>query len=116
MSSLTIYLLISLLFFFFQAEDGIRYKLVTGVQTCALPISTHLKDSVAAGNDRRYVLTGTGDVPVKRQIAALVKIGYRGFFSFEWEKRWHPEIEEPERAIAHYATVATEYLRDARGE
>src|SRR6266404_8876011 len=26
------------LVFFFQAEDGIRYKLVTGVQTCALPI------------------------------------------------------------------------------
>src|SRR5574339_1091073 len=26
-------------FFFFQAEDGIRYRLVTGVQTCALPIS-----------------------------------------------------------------------------
>src|SRR5205823_11430320 len=27
-------------YFFFQAEDGIRDKLVTGVQTCALPIST----------------------------------------------------------------------------
>src|SRR5205807_5191435 len=26
-------------FFFFQAEDGIRYYKVTGVQTCALPIS-----------------------------------------------------------------------------
>src|SRR5206468_4021613 len=26
--------------FFFQAEDGIRYLIVTGVQTCALPIST----------------------------------------------------------------------------
>ena len=25
--------------FFFQAEDGIRDKLMTGVQTCALPIS-----------------------------------------------------------------------------
>src|SRR5438132_10323116 len=25
-------------FFFFQAEDGIRYHCVTGVQTCALPI------------------------------------------------------------------------------
>src|SRR5256885_12628844 len=25
--------------FFFQAEDGIRYYKVTGVQTCALPIS-----------------------------------------------------------------------------
>jgi sugar phosphate isomerase/epimerase len=72
---------------------------------------THLKDSVAAGNDRRYVLTGTGDVPVKRQIAALAKIGYRGLYSFEWEKRWHPEIEEPEVAIAQYARVAAEYLR-----
>src|SRR5205085_11463463 len=28
-----------LLFFFFQAEDGIRGLTVTGVQTCALPIS-----------------------------------------------------------------------------
>nr|WP_180552092.1 hypothetical protein [Staphylococcus haemolyticus] len=28
--------------FFFQAEDGIRYDLVTGVQTCALPISGSL--------------------------------------------------------------------------
>ena len=27
-------------YFFFQAEDGIRDRLVTGVQTCALPIST----------------------------------------------------------------------------
>src|SRR5687767_15884954 len=27
-----------MVFFFFQAEDGIRDKLVTGVQTCALPI------------------------------------------------------------------------------
>src|SRR5258708_30681660 len=26
-------------FFFFKAEDGIRYDRVTGVQTCALPIS-----------------------------------------------------------------------------
>src|SRR5205823_8275483 len=29
--------------FFFQAEDGIRDKLVTGVQTCALPISFPLR-------------------------------------------------------------------------
>src|SRR2546429_8843114 len=30
------------LFFFFQAEDGIRDVAVTGVQTCALPISLPL--------------------------------------------------------------------------
>src|SRR5207302_7490682 len=33
------YFLILIFFFFFQAEDGIRVFHVTGVQTCALPIS-----------------------------------------------------------------------------
>src|SRR2546430_6541482 len=32
-------------FFFFQAEDGIRDLTVTGVQTCALPISEHFSRS-----------------------------------------------------------------------
>src|SRR5438034_1377350 len=32
-------------FFFFQAEDGIRDHCVTGVQTCALPISRRLTSS-----------------------------------------------------------------------
>src|SRR5256885_5188813 len=36
----------SLLFFFFQAEDGIRDYKVTGVQTCALPISRHTRHRV----------------------------------------------------------------------
>src|SRR2546425_12733835 len=35
-------------FFFFQAEDGIRDKLVTGVQTCALPISEGIGAAAAA--------------------------------------------------------------------
>src|SRR6266536_4126930 len=35
------------LFFFFQAEDGIRDPLVTGVQTCALPISSNAPWSCA---------------------------------------------------------------------
>src|SRR5207249_9778128 len=34
--------------FFFQAEDGIRDRNVTGVQTCALPILPHGRDSAAA--------------------------------------------------------------------
>src|SRR5207244_10091858 len=33
------YMFVLFFFFFFQAEDGIRDDLVTGVQTCALPIS-----------------------------------------------------------------------------
>src|SRR2546430_4868888 len=38
-----------LLFFFFQAEDGIRDLTVTGVQTCALPISKFIDYSGAVG-------------------------------------------------------------------
>ena len=74
---------------------------------------THLKDSIPVGTERRYVLTGTGEVPVRQQIEALAQTGYRGFYSFEWEKRWHPEIEEPEIAFPQYANVASEYLRRA---
>src|SRR2546425_4453847 len=39
------------LFFFFQAEDGIRDKLVTGVQTCALPIWEYNTAFFGLGND-----------------------------------------------------------------
>src|SRR5207247_8361335 len=37
-------------FFFFQAEDGIRDPLVTGVQTCALPISRPTSRSSAGSS------------------------------------------------------------------
>ena len=74
---------------------------------------THLKDSVPQGEDRRYVLTGTGQVPVKEQVKVLAQGGYKGYYCFEWEKKWHPEIEEPEVAFPHYAKTMREYLAAA---
>lgn len=74
---------------------------------------THLKDSTPAGTERRYVLTGTGDVPVKSQVGILAAAGYKGYYCFEWEKRWHPEIEDPEVAFPHFARTMTQYLKDA---
>jgi sugar phosphate isomerase/epimerase len=74
---------------------------------------THLKDSVPEGDDRKYVLTGTGQVPVKEQVRVLVKGGYKGYYCYEWEKKWHPEIEEPEIAFPHYARTMREYLTEA---
>jgi sugar phosphate isomerase/epimerase len=71
----------------------------------------HLKDSIGRGEDRKYVLTGRGNVPVRRQVRSLESIGYKGFYCFEWEKRWHPEIEDSETAIADYAHVMRQYLR-----
>jgi sugar phosphate isomerase/epimerase len=74
---------------------------------------THLKDSKPEGNDHRYVLTGTGVVPVREQVRVLATGGYKGFYCYEWEKKWHPEIEEPEVAFPHYVKVMTDYLAQA---
>src|SRR5687767_15452880 len=56
--------------FFFQAEDGIRDKLVTGVQTCALPIckdladidlATLIADPTAGGDHRGPIMPGRSE-------------------------------------------------------
>jgi len=79
---------------------------------------THLKDSVPDGKGRKYVLTGRGDVPVERQVQALRKIqnngriGYTGYYCFEWEKMWHPDIAEPDVALPDYVRVMTRYLEE----
>jgi sugar phosphate isomerase/epimerase len=75
---------------------------------------THLKDSIGTGEDRKYVLTGRGNVPIQRQIEALEAIKYKGFYCFEWEKLWHPDIDDPEIAIADYARVVGQCKGNAR--
>jgi sugar phosphate isomerase/epimerase len=75
---------------------------------------THLKDSIGSGLDRKYVLTGRGNVPIQRQIEALRSIRYKGFYCFEWEKVWHPDIADPEIAIADYARVVGQCLGNAQ--
>ena len=42
-------------------------------------------------------------MPLRAAWDALAAVGYDGWFTFEWEKRWHPEIEEPEIAIPAFA-------------
>ena len=74
---------------------------------------THLKDSVPDGKGgRKYVLPGTGEVPMERQVMALREIGYKGYYCFEWEKVWHPDIEEPEVAFPAYVKLVNGYLKE----
>jgi sugar phosphate isomerase/epimerase len=73
----------------------------------------HLKDSTPQGNDVRYVLTGRGTIPLRDIVRLLVEQRYPGYFSFEWEKVWHPDIEEPEAAFPQFAEVLRAYLTDA---
>src|SRR5256886_13481416 len=51
---LSVYLILYLFFFFFQAEDGIRDLTVTGVQTCALPILEEDYEALLSGAAPRY--------------------------------------------------------------
>src|SRR5690625_7993713 len=60
-------------FFFFQAEDGIRDGHVTGVQTCALPISDGEEEALAAVLASQL---GRGDEELQRSLSrALVALG-----------------------------------------
>jgi sugar phosphate isomerase/epimerase len=52
--------------------------------------------------DWKYVLCGEGDVELKEMFSLLKKSGFKGWASFEWEKKWHPELAEPDIALPHY--------------
>lgn len=65
-------------------------------------VHVHVKDARRVGpqsSDWQLVLLGEGEVPVLQQLSALQRAGYRGYASIEWEKKWHPEIPEPEVAL-----------------
>jgi sugar phosphate isomerase/epimerase len=71
---------------------------------------THIKDISLAGGKETYTLFGEGDVPALETIDLLAKNDYKGYYSFEWEKMWHPEIAEPEIAIPQYAQVMKKHF------
>ncbi|MHA8087268.1 sugar phosphate isomerase/epimerase family protein [Aquirufa sp. Wall-65K1] len=64
---------------------------------------THIKDAIVSDKEEKYTLLGQGNAPVKEALHALKKGGYSGYYSFEWEKLWHPEIQEPEIALPHFS-------------
>lgn len=67
---------------------------------------THVKDSRVTGSnphsDFTYCLVGEGDIPIKHVCELLKSNGYEGYYTLEWEKKWHPEIEAADIAFPHY--------------
>jgi sugar phosphate isomerase/epimerase len=63
---------------------------------------THIKDARLVDGKPQYVRLGQGEVPIFEAIDILIKGGYKGYYSYEWEKLWHPELEKPETALADY--------------
>lgn len=60
----------------------------------------HLKDHVHGPHRAiRLCGMGEGEIPLRAIIEQLEADGYPGFYSLEWEKKWHPELDEPEAAF-----------------
>src|SRR5437667_5672631 len=90
-------------FFFFQAEDGIRDRDVTGVQTCALPISYRL--AIARPHDR--VTDETAPVTPLDPTSSVFRVpndigpaDWRGwvqerglYFAHDWDAAYTPLLE-----------------------
>jgi sugar phosphate isomerase/epimerase len=74
---------------------------------------THIKDSTPGEKEVTYVLTGQGTIGVREVVMALAAGGYKGYYGFEWEKQWHPDIAEPEVAFPQYAEVVSKWLSEA---
>jgi len=71
----------------------------------------------APGNEPdgwQLTLLGQGEVPVREMLRLLDEGGYQGWISVEWEKRWHPEIEDPEFALPQHFELLTAWLKEAR--
>src|SRR2546422_2277304 len=115
--------LLSIFFFFFQAEDGIRDVAVTGVQTCALPIS---RAGTAARRPaaRRTWTPGTRrsrgpDTPcrrgARRASATGGHAGSRSWQGLEADHVEHRVAEEPGAAGAHARDRKSTRLNSSHG-
>ena len=63
----------------------------------------HLKDLECREGRWQPVLSGEGQFPMRDVVAELELRKYDRFVSFEWEKKWHPHLAEPEISIPHFA-------------
>ncbi len=81
----------------------------------ARTLLVHVKDAVPEASERtgwKLVLLGEGEVPVREGLRVLQDHGYRGWLTVEWEKKWHPEIAEPEVAFPQHALLLRSWLAE----
>ena len=63
----------------------------------------HVKDTVRTADGKHaYVPVGSGEMPVREVVEILRKEKLDLFMSFEHEKKWHPELPDPEVAFPAY--------------
>lgn len=69
----------------------------------------HTKDSISKDGTIEYKLMGEGDMPVKEMLEALKGIGYNGYVSLEWVKRWSDNLCDAGVVVPHFAAYMKPY-------
>ncbi len=62
----------------------------------------HCKDSILENDQVKYRIMGQGDVPVFHAMLCLEDMGYEGFYSLEWVRRWDLTLEAPGIAFTQF--------------
>ena len=68
----------------------------------------HLKDSTQNG----LCSFGEGTLGVEKTVRMIAEDGYDGFFSLEWEKRWHPQLRDAAAEFPHFVRKMKEILQN----
>src|SRR5438105_10505746 len=91
--------LLLVILFFFQAEDGIRDPLVTGVQTCALPIWSDLDGAETddtGGIDAARLIADAQPIDRRRMLRRIQEIG-RASCRKEGRIRWRKKRQKKDK-------------------
>ncbi|MBQ7007685.1 MAG: AMP-binding protein [Ruminococcus sp.] len=70
----------------------------------------HVKDSAIEDGKLVYKLMGEGDMPLREMFAALQKIGYTGYVSLEWVKRWSQNLYAAGIVFPQFARYMKPYI------
>jgi sugar phosphate isomerase/epimerase len=70
----------------------------------------HIKDTKKIDGEWKLQNLGKGSIPIAMHIGLLSASNYNGFISLEWEKKWHPELDDCSVAFPEYINLVRKVL------
>jgi sugar phosphate isomerase/epimerase len=70
----------------------------------------HVKDTKKIDGEWKLQNLGKGSVPIALHLMLLSVTNYNGFVSLEWEKKWHPELDDCEIAFPEFMELVKKIL------
>lgn len=71
----------------------------------------HIKDYIRQTKSADFKLTtiGNGQIPIKQIVTQLLEDEYLGYFSLEWEKKWHEDLPDISVALDSFVAVMSSF-------